>query len=132
VICSASSALEERLSRAFTQEATEMAKESARGSTKLWQRVFEKDAPTHEELTKAVAAAGESYRVLRWWKYGQPAIDRITATLDVGFQDAGQVIQNIINAHGKEIQVNLDVFPYGIPNPEGVRIDVVFERQVQQ
>ena len=102
-----------------------------RGSSKVWARVFETDAPTNEELTRSLAVAGETYRVLRWWKYGQPAIDRIKATLDVRFENVGPLIQDILSVHGKEMQVSLDVFPYGQPGPEGIMLNVVFERQLQ-
>jgi hypothetical protein len=107
-----------------------MATEQERGSAKLWSRVFDKDAPAQEELVKAIAGSREGYRVLRWWKYGQPAIDLIKATLDVRPEYAGELIQDIIGSHGKDLQVTLGVFPYGVPVPDGVRLDVVFEQQV--
>lgn len=108
-----------------------MEEQKERGSSKVWARVFESDAPTNEELTRSLAAAGQDYRVLRWWKYGQPAIDRIKATLDVRFENAGPLVQEILSANGKELQVSLDAFPYGIPDLEGVMLNVVFEREIQ-
>jgi hypothetical protein len=108
-----------------------MEEQKARGSSKVWARVFDSDAPTQEELTRSLAAAGESYKVLRWWKYGQPAIDRIKATLDVQVRDAGTLVQDILSVNGKELQVSLDAFPYGIPDLEGIMINVIFERQIQ-
>ncbi|HEY0604644.1 MAG TPA: hypothetical protein VGD58_17125 [Herpetosiphonaceae bacterium] len=106
--------------------------EQQRGSSKVWARVFESDAPTDEELTRSLASAGEDYRIKRWWKYGQPAIDRIKATLDVRVDNAGPLVQDLLAANGKGLQVSLDAFPYGIPDLEGVMINVLFEREIQQ
>ena len=108
-----------------------MEEQKERGSSKVWARVFESDAPTNEELTRSLAAAGEDYRVLRWWKYGQPAIDRLKATLDVRFERAGPLVQDILGANGKGVQVSLEAFPYGIPDLEGVMLNVLFEREIQ-
>jgi hypothetical protein len=107
-----------------------MTEQMERGSSKLWMQVFEENAPTDEALNAALAVAAEKYKVLRWWKYGQPAIDRIKATFEVSPRTAGEVIQSVLDAHGTELQVNLDVFPYGIPRPERVHINVLFERNV--
>jgi hypothetical protein len=109
-----------------------MTTQQARGSAKLWSRMFDKDAPAHEELAKAITGSREGYKVLRWWKYGQPAIDLIKGTIEVAPENAGAVIQNFIGHHGKEVQVTLEVFPYGIPFPDIVRLDVVLERQAGQ
>ncbi|HEY0737095.1 MAG TPA: hypothetical protein VGD69_19420 [Herpetosiphonaceae bacterium] len=108
-----------------------MEEQKERGSSKVWARVFESDAPTDEELTRSLATAAEGYRVRRWWKYGQPAIDRIKATLDVPFDNAGPLVQDLLGANGKGLQVSLDAFPYGIPDLEGVMINVLFEREIQ-
>ena len=107
-----------------------MSKE-ARGSEKLWDRIFEQDQPTHAKLGEAVAAARQSYRVLRWWKYGQPAIDRIRTTLDVAAADSGSLIQDILNsAGGNRANIVLEAFPYGLPQLERVQVNVTFERNV--
>lgn len=108
-----------------------MEEQKERGSSKVWARVFESDAPTGEDLTRSLATAAEGYRVLRWWKYGQPAIDRIKATLDVRFENAGPLVQDLLGANSKELQVTLDAFPYGLPDPEGITLNIVFERQLQ-
>ena len=108
-----------------------MARTAIRGSTKLWADLFEKEPPTDEELSRAIAAAGESFRVLRWWKYGQPAVDRVTATIDVGLDDAGGTIAGILGVHGRGVQVTVHAFPHGIPTPDGVRIDLVMDRAVR-
>ena len=87
-----------------------------RGSAKL--------GATAESLEKALAAAQLSYKIERWWKYGQPAVDRVTGVINVtNVADAGKVLQQLIGLQGK-LQVGLEVFPYGIVNPDGVHINV--------
>ena len=53
-----------------------MTERKARGSTKMGVT-----APEH--LMGAVKVARDNYLVERWWKYGQPAIDLIEATINV-------------------------------------------------
>ena len=109
-----------------------MAQEAARGSAKLWDRVFESEPPAQADLGKAVTSARESYKVLRWWKYGQPQIDRIKATLDVQSDAAGSLLQDILNAGAGSQRANviLDAFPYGTPRVDRVQINVTFEREI--
>ena len=110
-----------------------MAQEAARGSAKLWDRVFETEAPTDDKLGEAVARGGESYKVLRWWKYGQPAIDRIKTTLDVATIDSGKVIQEILgSALGNRANIVLEAFPYGLPKLDRTQVNVTFERNVDR
>jgi hypothetical protein len=107
-----------------------MSKE-ARGSEKLWDRIFEHDQPTHARLGEAVAAARENYKILRWWKYGQPAIDRVRTTLDVATADSGLLIQDILHSAGaNKAAIILEAFPYGVPQLERVQVDVTFQRNV--
>jgi len=95
----------------------------ARGSAKIGASV--------ESLEKALAAAQVNYKIERWWKYGQPQIDLIKGVIDVrNPADAGKAVQQLISQQHGNIQVNLEVFPYGIVNPEGVRIHVAMEHQV--
>ena len=106
-----------------------MAQEAARGSAKLWDRVFETDAPTDEKLGEAVARGQESYKVLRWWMYGKPAIDRVVTTLDVATLESGALIQSILgSAAGNRANIILDAFPYGLPKLDRVQVNVTFER----
>ena len=110
-----------------------MAQEAARGSAKLWDRVFETDAPTDANLGEAVARGGESYKVLRWWKYGQPAIDRIRTTLDVATADSGRLVQDILgSAGGNRANIILEAFPYGLPKLDRTQLDVTFERNMNR
>ena len=110
-----------------------MAQEAARGSVKLWDRVFETEPPTQAALGEQVAGARETYKVLRWWKYGQPAIDRIRTTLDVATAESGGLIQEILNsAGGNKANIILDAFPYGLPKLDRVQVDVTFERDINR
>ena len=87
-----------------------------RGSAKL--------GATAESLEKSLAAAKVNYKIERWWKYGQPAIDLIQGVINVtNIADAGRVLQELVALQGR-LQVSLEVFPYGIINPEGVHINV--------
>ena len=75
-----------------------MTERKARGSTKMGVT-----APEH--LMGAVKVARDNYLVERWWKYGQPAIDLIEATINVrNMVDAGQVMQHLAGLQGKDLQ----------------------------
>ena len=110
-----------------------MAQEAARGSAKLWDRVFETDAPTDAKLGEAVARGQEGYQILRWWKYGQPRIDRVVATLDVATIDSGMLIQEILgSASGNRANIILEAFPYGLPKLDSTQVNVRFEQDVSR
>jgi hypothetical protein len=95
-----------------------MSEEQKRGSSKL-------GAMSPDDLHKAIGVARESYKIERWWKYGQPAIDRISAVLNItNVATAGSIIENIIKMQGAERQIGVVVFPYGIPTWDGVRLEV--------
>jgi hypothetical protein len=101
-----------------------MPEAKSRGSTKL-------GAMSPEKLMSAVSVARESYLVERWWKYGQPAIDLIAGTINVrDIGAAGQLVTHLAGLQGKAMQVSFEVFPYGIINPDGVRINVRLEQSV--
>jgi hypothetical protein len=100
-----------------------MSKE-ARGSEKLWDRIFEHDQPTQAKLGEAVAAARVNYKIL-------PAIDRVKATFDVPTAESGALIQDILHsAAGNKASIILDAFPYGVPQLERVQVNVTFEKTV--
>jgi hypothetical protein len=100
-----------------------------RGSTRLLTRLFE-TAPTDEELRKALDEARDEYRVLRWWKYGQPATDVIKATLDVRPERIGSVIEDLLGNYNDKVRVSLEGFPYGVVAIDGVQLQVTLEQQV--
>ncbi len=96
-----------------------------RGSAKL--------GASAESLQKALAAAQNDYKVERWWKYGQPVIDLIKAELNVtNVASTGKVVQELVSLSRAGLRVNLEVFPYGIINPEGARINVAIEEEVER
>ena len=93
-----------------------------RGSAKL--------GASAESLTKALTTAQSDYRVERWWKYGQPAFELIKAELNVtNFASTGKVVQELVSLTRAGLRVNVEVFPYGIINPEGARINVAIEEE---
>lgn len=95
-----------------------MVEANDRGSAKL-------EAMTIEDLHKSIGLARTSYKIERWWKYGQPRIDRITATVNVtDVKVAGKLIEGLIGQHGPQHQIDVVVFPYGIPVLDGVRFNV--------
>lgn len=99
----------------------------ARGSTKVLSRLFDSD-PSDDQLREALQVAREEYRVLRWWKYGQPAVDVVKAKLDVQPDRVGEVLADLVQQQGGGLQVTLDVFPYGLPALDGLVVDVTMER----
>ncbi len=99
-----------------------MAERKTRGSSKMGD-------VSPEHLMSAVGAARENFIIERWWKYGTPAFfDLITGTINVrNVADAGKLMQDLVSRQGKAMQVSFEVFPYGIINPDGVRINVRLE-----
>lgn len=95
-----------------------MAVQLARGSSRLGKM-------SHEELHQHINVARDSYTIERWWTYGKPAIDRVSAVINVtNLASAGSVIGNLVKLQGEQRQIGLVVFPYGILNPEGVRVEI--------
>jgi hypothetical protein len=100
-----------------------------RGSTHLLARLFDGE-PTDEQLGAALASARDEYRVLRWWKYGQPAVDAVRARLDVSALQLGGVLNDILKLHNELMQITVEVFPYGIPSLDGAQVNLLIERQI--
>ncbi len=101
-----------------------MVEQTVRGSSHL-------DALSVDDLHRAIGTARESYKIERWWKYGQPRIDLIEATLNVSNPaQVGSVVGGLVNRQGSEVQVSFEVFPYGITAPEGARINVKLNQMV--
>lgn len=97
-----------------------MAEETTRGSDRL----FNFEAKDSGALAEAIGAARDEYRVKWWWKYGQPAIDRIKADLEIDRERFGGAIARIMELNGPRLQVTAEVFPYGLPNIEGFRVQL--------
>jgi hypothetical protein len=78
-----------------------------------------------DDLHLAIDAARASYKIERWWKFGQPAIDRIEATLNItDVKTAGQILGGLAGLQGGARQIGLEVFPYGIRIFDGMRVRV--------
>jgi len=103
-----------------------MVETNVRGSSHL-------DTLSPEDLNKSIGAARDTYKVERWWKYGQPRIDRIEATYNVtDLKQIGSVVGGLVSQHSAKLQVNFAVFPSGITVPEGALIHVKMNPLVQQ
>lgn len=96
-----------------------------RGSAEL----FAIKAHDHEALAKAIGLARDSYEVKWWWKYGQPAIDKIVLGVEVTKPALGATVAKFMDQNGQGLRVTSEVFPYGIINP-GFLVEVNVERQV--
>jgi hypothetical protein len=93
-----------------------MNEQNARGSSHLGEL-------THDQLHLAIDTARSAYRIERWWKYGQPAIDAITAELNItDVNQAGAVLGGLVKLQSSARQINFDVFPYGITVVDGLRV----------
>jgi hypothetical protein len=103
---------------------------ASRGSEKLWERLSGAGPPKGAHLAEALSAAESEFSIKRWWKYGQPAIDLITAELEVAVESAAKVLGGLVELQGRELQVNFEVFPYGIVAPDALRVNVQLARQV--
>ena len=92
-----------------------------RGSSKL-------ASMSPDELQNAIGLARESFTIERWWKYGQPAVDNVSAVINVGeVSNVGAVAQGIIGLHNSQLQVGIVIFPYGIPSVLGARLEVTMQ-----
>ena len=101
-----------------------MDKPSERGSSK----VFALESHDHEGLSRALGLARGDYEVKWWWKYGQPAIDLIRASLEVRGDKLGSTVASLMELNGRELQVTAACFPYGITVPDVFRVDLDLRR----
>lgn len=99
-------------------------KPALRGSSKL----FDLAHDDHVGLTKALGLARDRFEVKWWWKYGQPAIDRVTATGLTKAANLGTVIDQVMKLNTQELQVTASCFPYGIPVPDYFRVELEARR----
>ena len=91
-----------------------------RGSSKL----FSLQPHDHEGIATALGVARAEYQVKWWWKYGQPAIDLIRATIEVKPAQLGATVSQLMHLNGPEVQVTAQCFPHGIPRPDVFRLEV--------
>ncbi len=96
------------------------------GSEKLIAEMFgAAGAVTEESLAQAVGEVRDSgYKITRWWWYGQPGIDQIQAEFVMPVEQLGATVNQLASLHGEERSIGLEVFPYGIPVLDGVRLAV--------
>ena len=99
-------------------------KKDERGSA----RIFDLAHHDHEGFAKALTRARQDYEVKWWWKYGQPAIDIIRATLEVKADALGGVVTEVMQLNRQGIQTTVEAFPYGLPAPDVFRLDVKIQK----
>jgi hypothetical protein len=78
----------------------------------------------HGERGSAKILARNDYEVKWWWKYGQPAIDFIRATIEVKGELLGATLTRFMVLNGSDMQVTAECFPYGIPKPDIFRLQI--------
>jgi hypothetical protein len=99
-----------------------MSENTSRGSSKLGEL-------SPEVLHKSIAQARESYVINRWLWRGQPVFDHLIAEINVTeVSVAGAIVQNLVKLQNEQRQINVLVFPYGIPVFDGVRIGLEIEQ----
>lgn len=107
--------------------------EQERGSTILWEKVFDQDMPEGDDMSRALGDARANYLVKRWWKYGTPAIDRLAVTLSMQPDQVGSVVQELLNANGRGIRVIINEgFPLGtLPFWDEFQLNFTLEREMR-
>jgi hypothetical protein len=91
--------------------------QTTRGSEALFK--FGKDEAV---LAEALGAAREDYEVKWWWRYGQPAIDRVVADLIIPRENFARAFTRIMEANSRQLQVTAEVFPQGAEQLDGYRV----------
>jgi hypothetical protein len=95
-----------------------------RGSTHL----FNIKAHDHEALAKAVGLARTDYEVKWWWKYGQPAIDKVVIGVEVNPAQLGSTVAKFMDQNTQAVRITGEVFPFGILSP-GFLVELTAEKQ---
>jgi hypothetical protein len=106
--------------------------EKVRGSEKLLAQLFGESLSEKQIRSAVDEARASGLRIVRWWWYGQPAIDQIVATLQVDRPSLGPTVERLAGMHSGAMQVNLDVFPFGIPAPDFFHVNVAVKRNLQR
>jgi 2-methylcitrate dehydratase PrpD len=63
------------------------------------------------------------HKLVGWERFGTPAIDRIVATIEGPTKGSGVLVEKLVELQGARIRIR-DIFPKGIPAPEGLRFQV--------
>lgn len=98
----------------------ETATKTERGSAK----VFSLGASDHDGISKAIGVARGSYSIKRWWKYGQPQIDRIHAVLETPEAALGTTVIGLMKLNAENLQVSTECFPLGTVRPDLYQVNV--------
>ena len=92
-----------------------------RGSTKIAARTPSAARLSEADMRKVIALSQrKGIKIVDWWIYGQPAPDAIGGTFQIAPRQAGALIQALLGVKG--IRSGIEVFPLGIPFPNGVQI----------
>lgn len=95
-----------------------------KGSANLSRLFGAEGRVTKAGIAKAVSNVNQEYKIVKWWWYGQPAIDIINVDFDLSSSQLGNAVREIANLQGSGLNVGMEVFPYGIPKLEGSRLRV--------
>lgn len=82
---------------------------AARGSSKL----FTIATDDYDGLAKAVGLARNDYEIKWWWKYGQPAIDRVRLVIEVTPEKVGNTVAQLLKQNNPHTSVTAHIAPYG-------------------
>ena len=105
-----------------------------RGSEKVLHHLFGADGkPSPEQLAKAIATAQETagFKIVRWWWFGQPAIDRFIGEFHVEATQVGGFVQNLVGRNNEKLAIGVEVFPLGIPVPDLFRVNATIDQHVR-
>jgi hypothetical protein len=102
--------------------------DTTRGSAAL----FSFGAPDKAALASALGAAADDYQVKWWWRYGQPAIDRIKADLVIPRENFARAFTAIMEANSRQIQVTAEVFPQGVEKLDGYRVSLEIQQTTER
>ncbi len=95
-----------------------------KGSANLGRLFGAEGKVTKAGLAKAVANVNQEYKIVKWWWFGQPAIDMVAVDFDLSPTQLGGAVREIANLQGSGVNVGMEVFPYGIPKLNGSRLSV--------
>lgn len=94
------------------------------GAEAHWERMLSRKPPTGAELAEALGLAREELVLQRWWWKGQPAVDRIRATVEVPVAQAGQLIAGLHGVTQGRGSIIFDGFPLGVPAIDRVLVNL--------
>ena len=87
---------------------------------------------SRDVLHQNINVARESYEIERWWKYGQPAIDRISAVINVSNTGhLGAIVEGLSRLHGENLQLNIGILTHGVPVFDGARVEINIDQKVR-